>query len=83
MNDKDLDQMFQESFNKKPQEIFKEFVRKPIAAASIGQVHEAWLQTGEKVAVKVQYPKIKSAIESDLKTWIKLSLFYSLFSKHA
>ncbi len=36
------------------------------SAASIGQVHSAILKSGEKVAVKVQYPKVKSAIESDL-----------------
>jgi predicted unusual protein kinase regulating ubiquinone biosynthesis (AarF/ABC1/UbiB family) len=39
----------------------------PIAAASIGQVHRARLPDGEQVAVKVQYPEVESAIESDFK----------------
>lgn len=39
----------------------------PIAAASIGQVHRARLSDGTQVAVKVQYPEVESAIESDFK----------------
>lgn len=50
------------------QEVFKEFEREPFAAASIGQVHRATLHSGERVAVKVQYPGIDTAIENDLKT---------------
>lgn len=51
-----------------PEEIFAEFEREPFAAASIGQVHRARLKSGERVAVKVQYPGIDTAIENDLKT---------------
>ena len=40
-----------------PDVIFKSFDLKPFAAASIGQVHLATLKSGEKVAVKVQYPE--------------------------
>jgi predicted unusual protein kinase regulating ubiquinone biosynthesis (AarF/ABC1/UbiB family) len=39
----------------------------PIAAASIGQVHRSRLPSGERVAVKVQYPEVERAIESDFK----------------
>ncbi|MGQ9570819.1 MAG: ABC1 kinase family protein [Thermodesulfovibrionales bacterium] len=58
-----------------PEEIFMEFNTKPIAAASLGQVHEAFLKDGRKVAVKIQYPEIEKIIETDirtLKTVIKL-----------
>lgn len=53
-------------------EAFESFDEAPIAAASIGQVHRATLRapaTGETttVAVKVQYPSIAQAVESDLK----------------
>jgi predicted unusual protein kinase regulating ubiquinone biosynthesis (AarF/ABC1/UbiB family) len=37
----------------------------PIASASIGQVHRARLPDGTRVAVKVQYPGIAEAINSD------------------
>ena len=47
-------------------DLFQEFRDKPIAAASIGQVHEATLKDGRKVAVKVQYPGVADSISSDL-----------------
>ncbi len=46
--------------------LFKSFNKKPIASASIAQVHEAVLPSGKKVAVKVQRPKIKETIDADL-----------------
>ena len=46
--------------------LFSRFEDAPIASASIGQVHRAWLPTGEAVAVKVQHPGIHRALESDL-----------------
>jgi len=51
---------------KSPQEIFAEFDEHPIASASIGQVHVARLRSGEKVAVKVQYPDIETIVATDL-----------------
>ncbi len=48
-------------------ELFGSFEETPIAAASIGQVHRATLVDGRAVAVKVQYPGIAEAIESDMK----------------
>jgi len=50
---------------------FDEFEEHPFAAASIGQVHRATLHDGTRVAVKVQYPGIEKAFQSDLKN-IKL-----------
>ncbi|XP_049851008.1 atypical kinase COQ8A, mitochondrial-like isoform X2 [Schistocerca gregaria] len=51
---------------------FSEFNLKPIAAASIGQVHYAKTLSGEQVSVKVQYPEVGKSIESDFKNleWI-------------
>lgn len=46
---------------------FRFFDPKPLGAASIGQVHEAKLFDGRRVAVKVQYPGIADTLESDLK----------------
>ncbi|WCR30110.1 AarF/UbiB family protein [Paenibacillus thiaminolyticus] len=47
-------------------QLFRRFDDTPLAAASIGQVHKAWLPNGEAVAVKVQRPGITSIIERDL-----------------
>ncbi len=46
--------------------LFKNFSVKPIAAASMAQVHRATLHSGEKVAVKVQRPGIREIIDTDL-----------------
>ncbi|RSL82768.1 hypothetical protein CEP52_016886 [Fusarium oligoseptatum] len=47
-------------------ELFSEFEEKPIAAASIGQVHKAVLKNGNRVAVKIQFPGVADSINSDL-----------------
>ncbi|KAK0626496.1 ABC1 family-domain-containing protein [Immersiella caudata] len=48
-------------------DLFSEFEEKPIAAASIGQVHRATLKsTGSRVAVKIQFPGVADSINSDL-----------------
>jgi len=45
---------------------FSMFSAEPIAAASLGQVHEAALRDGRRVAVKVQRPAIRERIREDL-----------------
>ncbi|CAA6672448.1 unnamed protein product [Spirodela intermedia] len=47
--------------------LFKEFEDRPIAAASLGQVHRATLHNGEKVVVKVQRPGLKKLFDIDLR----------------
>ena len=49
-----------------PQKVFLDWQVAPIAAASIGQVHRAVTRDGRDVAVKVQYPGVGDAIETDL-----------------
>lgn len=67
MSNRDIDLVFKRNFGKLPEEIFKDFQRTPLASASIGQVHLACLDNGEKVAIKIQYPEIVQAIRSDFK----------------
>ena len=55
------------------QQLFRDFDETPFAAASIGQVHKATLPSGEQVVVKVQYPGVEEACESDLKQ-VRLAL---------
>jgi aarF domain-containing kinase len=45
---------------------FAVWSNKPVAAASIGQVHKAQLKDGRTVAVKIQFPGIRDSINSDL-----------------
>jgi len=49
-----------------PQRVFLDWQVTPIAAASVGQVHRAVTRDGRDVAVKVQYPGVGDAIETDL-----------------
>jgi len=77
-----------------PEEIFSEFEKEPIAAASLGQVHRAVLKDGREAAVKVQYPGIEEIIETDIMMfrvligilrgrmgWINLRVLHEEFSK--
>ena len=49
-------------------EVFSEFNAKPLASASLGQVHKARLRsTGDVVAVKVQHKWIKEQVPGDLR----------------
>jgi len=58
---------FKSALGKFPDEIFASFEAEPFAAASLGQVHRAVTRKGDPVAVKIQYPAIRTAIENDLK----------------
>jgi ubiquinone biosynthesis protein len=48
------------------EEVFADFDREPLAAASVAQVHAARLRSGDEVAVKVQRPGIRTVVERDL-----------------
>lgn len=65
---------FKSALGKYPEAVFREFDPDPFAAASLGQVHRALTRRGEKVAVKIQYPAIRSAIENDLKLLRSMTL---------
>jgi predicted unusual protein kinase regulating ubiquinone biosynthesis (AarF/ABC1/UbiB family) len=49
-------------------ERFNSFDDKPVASASIGQVHKALWSDGREVAVKIQYPGADEALRADLKS---------------
>ena len=52
-------------FGKHPEDLFDTFNSKSIAAASIGQVHQA-TKHGKELAIKIQYPGVADSISSDL-----------------
>ena len=58
--------MIEKSFGRPLDKIFASFDHKPIASASIAQVHFAVLPNGREVAVKVLRPNMLPAIEKDL-----------------
>lgn len=68
----EVKRMIMENFKKPYDEVFLEFDLKPVAAASIGQVHKAKLHNGQDVAVKIQYPKIVNAIKYDFQNLHKI-----------
>ena len=55
-----------EEYDEPCEDIFEEIEPEAFAAASIGQVHRAVLPDGRRVAVKVQYPGIDTALRADL-----------------
>jgi predicted unusual protein kinase regulating ubiquinone biosynthesis (AarF/ABC1/UbiB family) len=72
---------FKASLGKYPEELFRDFDPEPFAAASLGQVHRGVTKGGERVAVKIQYPAIREAIENDLKL-LRSATFPARFTGH-
>ncbi|HEY4241178.1 MAG TPA: AarF/UbiB family protein [Kofleriaceae bacterium] len=64
---KKIKKTFVDSFGKDPKHTFKTFNEDPIAAASLGQVHEATTESGERLAVKILYPNVVTIIAVDLR----------------
>jgi len=67
VSESDIREQFIKEIGKRPEELFPYFNYRPLASASIGQVHEAVLSTGEKVVVKVQRPCLTQFIEGDIR----------------
>jgi ubiquinone biosynthesis protein len=62
----EVERLIHEELELPIEKLFLEFEEKPMAAASIGQVHRAVLPNGRRVAVKVQRPDAPRQIEADL-----------------
>ena len=69
----DIKKQVEKELGKPLEQVFTSFEEQPFAAASIGQVHKATLPNGTEVVVKVQYPGVDEACESDLKQ-VRLAL---------
>lgn len=61
----EVKQVLEHELGRPLREVFASFQAEPIASASIGQVHEATLRSGEKVAVKVQHPGVEAMVAID------------------
>ncbi len=62
----DVERTITEELGQTVERLFLEFDERPLAAASIGQVHRATLPNGKRVVVKVQRPNAPRQIEADL-----------------
>lgn len=70
---KEIKEKIQLEFGRTVEDVFTHFEETPVGSASIGQVHEAVLPTGQKVMVKVQRPNIKETVYADLEILKDLS----------
>lgn len=61
-----LHQVLAQEWGKDWRDRFSEFELRPIAAASIGQVHRAMTRDGRRLAIKVQYPGVRESIDADV-----------------
>ncbi|MCP4003557.1 MAG: AarF/ABC1/UbiB kinase family protein [bacterium] len=59
--------VIEEELGAPPEQVFARFWRRPIASASLAQVHRATLFDGREVAVKVQRPEVEAAVRADLR----------------
>jgi predicted unusual protein kinase regulating ubiquinone biosynthesis (AarF/ABC1/UbiB family) len=64
---KAIEKLLKEELGEPVTRAFSDFEPEAFAAASIGQVHRAVTTDGREVAVKVQYPGIAEAVETDLR----------------
>ena len=64
----EIKQRIEKDLGKPLKELFRDLKVEPLASASLGQVHEATLKDGTRVAVKVQHKDIDEIVKLDLKT---------------
>lgn len=74
--------VIRDSLGKEPGTVFKSLRKTPLGSASIAQVHEAVLKTGEQVVVKVQRPNIKKKFELDIDVMQYVAQRMEKYMKH-
>ena len=69
----DLQAQLEEDLGENVDEVFLDFDRQPIAAASIAQVHKATLKDGTPIILKIRRPGLRRIIETDLRLLHRLA----------
>lgn len=63
----DIEPLIEKALKAPPSSVFRTIEKKPLASASIAQVHRAITKKGEDVVLKVRKPGVKRTIEADLR----------------
>ena len=74
----EVSEIVRQELGGKPEAVFRSFDPVPFASASIGQVHRAVLPSGERVAVKVQRPRIRETMRADIDLMYSVSTLLDL-----
>ena len=82
MPPKQLDKVLRDQWGPDWRKQFRRFEPRPIAAASIGQVHRALTRDGRTLAIKVQYPGVATSIDSDVDNVASLLNLTGLLPSH-
>jgi ubiquinone biosynthesis protein len=75
----EIEAAFVRSLGAQPEAFFRSMDRDPVAAASLGQVHVAYMDDGRKVAVKVLYPGIRDVVRIDMRVIALMVRVYKWF----
>ena len=75
----DARQIIEQELGSPLEQVFSDFQERPVAAASIGQVHAARLPDGNEVVVKIQRPGLRAAVRVDMEIMTHLA---ALAEKH-
>lgn len=76
----DIRAQIEHSYGKPITEVFARFEEKPVASASIAQVHRATLKSGEEVAVKIRRKHVKRQMMRSLRFMTGVTGFISRFA---
>ena len=75
MPPRQLDQVLARAWGRDWRQRFARFDVRPVAAASIGQVHRATLKSGRELAIKVQYPGVAASVDADIDNVVMVPRF--------
>jgi ubiquinone biosynthesis protein len=75
----EIESRIEAELGSKVSDLFADIQRRPIASASLGQVHEARLKDGQRVCVKVQHAEIDTIVRLDLRTIRRIMMIVQWF----